>query len=319
MSKNPYADAKKYLQGNKIKLARQSFIEAIRYNKNKKKAILNLIMLDLKEGNYSKARSMINENQKFFSNEFRFHKLRSFLEYDEYNFKKATSLASQNFDETNYNEITRLLAEIFMQGDDLSKSYNLYYSLLAQDDYLNDALLGLVTLKIIEKDYPSALEILNEIDYNKLHYSQKKDYMDLKIYLSYFLGILKKEDTFIQKRHYKFSRLFNNNPIELLDHLEKHLHPRPDYDDGFFNENIVLPELITEIEDILPSIRPIHFLSGDKYRIKLNHKIGYIAGTEVEDICVVTFINTDIILTMYPIKLSPKFDSEHKNHILLPK
>lgn len=312
-----YANGKKNL--GRPAIARAMFQEAYKFPSTRYKSLLQLISLDIKSDNLRHARKLINKHLDEYGNCYRFNITRSFLEHEEYNFRKQQSIIYNNMDENNYISSLYSLADVDLQLGNYEDAFYKYYELFDLDENNTKAIFGMIEAKMLEENYDEAQEILTMLDFKQLSNKDINTYRDFRTFLKYYRGKLKIKNITNQEKRYKYMRLFEDDNVSLYKHLEKHKNSRIDHNDGCFLYDLDLVALVNEVDFILAGERPIRYMGNDKYRLNMGRTIGLLGDQKMHDLCVVTVINTKKIITMYPIILSRNFDSEGFGKILLPQ
>lgn len=107
-----------------------------------------------------------------------------------------------------------------------------------------------------------------------------------------------------------FTRLLDKSDAPLLKHLSKHFDQTQKDNNGCFLESLDLKKLLQDAREKITTINGNHFEITDMYRFRLDEPIGFKHNELTNDLCVVTMIGTQDIVTMYPVLLSSEFDRE---------
>lgn len=110
--------------------------------------------------------------------------------------------------------------------------------------------------------------------------------------------------------HYSFYRLFNDDEKTLLEHINRHKEIASNRVGGYFFKDIHLKSLLEEAKEKIPLLNSNYSRNSNTYLLSMGRSIGYLDDVEVSNIRLVSMLNTDCILTMYPISLSDKYDQE---------
>lgn len=312
-----YAKGKKY--NKRPQIARKFFEESYGFSSTRYKSLLQLISLDLKEGNFAHARMLINSHQEEYGNENRFNVFKSYVEHDEYNFGRERNIILQNLCENNYEFTNEKLADISVQFGRTDEAFRAYCELLENPKWFTKGIFKMTQLEILGGDYKAAYNFLSLLDFNELNFHQQCIYKDFLKYINFLKGKLKRKHINHLANNYKYSRLLEKGEDSLIKHVEKHKTRRPDHNDGCLLRDINIPDLVAEAKEIIGVINPVYNLSSDKYYINMGRTIGTLLEAEMNGLCVVTFPGSNIIITMYPVILSEDFNKEGYNHVLLPR
>ncbi len=271
--------------------------------------IIKLIIIDIQEGKYDIARKRLetfyNKENK---NNDEFNRLYSLLEIIEYNFEESKKYAKKRIEISGSKDSIMSLAKIYAQLGNYDLSKNIFESLIYGNDiYSYQAQMELIYIHIIKKEYEEAYAILKNIKNDRLPISIKNNYENIKLYILYKLGVIK---NFNEINNYYIYQLVNNDENYLLEHIKKHKKQSNKAEHGYFYNNINLIDLLKEVKEKIKNMPPNHYNNTDTYRFKLEKEIGYNGKRITDEIGVVTILETKKILTMYPIKLSAKYNNE---------
>lgn len=300
-TKNKQFKAAKYYSMDSEK-ARGSLEKLMSDPNYKNKALLTLATIELRDGRYVKARELL-EGRTTYELKLKL----GLLEEIEFNYEASKACYSECLDSKKmYTNSLLALAKLYVQTGDYESAKKLFEDLLNYEDYYIDAIYGLIIMNIVNKNYDEALNFFREIDDSKIIGGALSDYHTLRMYLFYFMG----EQIKLDYDNYRLTRLFNNDDGELLKHVEKHKEQKDRYTKGCFFDNLDLEELLDSVSDKIADMNANHFGLVDMYRFKMDRAIGLKGDSKTNDICVVTVLGTERILTMYPVDLSKKFNKE---------
>lgn len=265
-----------------------------------------LVDLYLKNGNYLQAREILrtygNESNLFFL--AKLENVENNYQKSKYYYQKVNNIHMQQ-------RVKLALARNEFQLGNYEKGRELLDELKEDRRYIVQVLFDKCRSYILEKNYEAGYEILHRLKTDKMVEQQLKEYNDLNVYLSYFLGRIDEykieEDSNIGYWQYRF--FFDNDKV-LLSHIAHHKNARLYPDLTQFINTIDLEKLLDEIRERIPSLNPNRFNWEDRYMFHMDKVIGYVDGTLTNGICVDSVFGTDKILTMYPVLLSDEFDRE---------
>lgn len=272
------------------------------------KTLINLIESKISIGKYSEVREILKSGKDSIMLKYYL----AILECIENNFEQS----KKYYDECLLEPILQhksflALANLQIQFGNYDVAQKMFETLRFVPRYYNIATFDLIYLFILKGDYLEAQKLIKEIDVTKLSIETAKYYNILNICIGYYLNDIKLDyGKLCQDRNYTIHRLFDNDDSRLIKHVEKHYHPTEGKNDGYFFKNINIEKLINESKDIIGHLNANHFQNSDIYKFKLDRSIGYVDGIETSDLCVITMLGTQKILTMYPIILSDEFDKE---------
>lgn len=272
------------------------------------KSLARLIQLNFREGKYSEARSILNENLDNSSYYFKF--LYGLLENIENNFEASKKWYSEcMIDPQMQNKALLSLTKLYVQTADYEIAEKMFETLQYNQVFYIQATYGLICMYILTKEYDKAYNLLMSIDKNKLTSKLLIHYRSLYTNLLYFLGRLKNiNDPDIVK--YSAQLLLNNSDSLVLSHISKHLNQDQKMSSGCFFEDINLQKLLDDVKKQIAIMNPNHFELSDMYRFRLDTPIGFKGNEITNDICVTTSIGSKRIVTMFPVLLSNEFDKE---------
>lgn len=273
-------------------------------------SLSKLIQIEIREGKYSKARQILNQNKEISSVGLK--QIYGLLENIENNFEQSKKYYSECMvDPAMQYKSLLAIAKLYMQTGDYEVARKMFETLRLNPRFYIQATFGLASLNIFEHNFFEAQKLINEVNVSKLTLKLMQHYRILDSYIKYFLGQLKLSDNkFDPVRDYMIYRLFDHSEDTLLTHIEKHRNQQERATNGCFFKYTDTRKLLTDARGIIEDMNGNHFEVSDMYRFKLDTPIGYKGDLITSDLCVVTIIGTKDIITMYPVSLSDEFDKE---------
>ena len=272
------------------------------YNEYRNRAIYYLTLIDIKQGNYARARLALNSTNLAANYK---NILLIKLNTLEYNFETVRNNCEENL---NYSEdqLSALLnmASSYKQTGEYNISELMIKTVINSSSKYEFVKLDLVRLYMMKHDFYTAEKILNSIDTKKLFNSQIEAYQTLAVHIKYYLGLLNNKNNIynIDSEYGKY-RLFDQSDEVLMQHIAKHFKQDENYD-SYFLKYLDIKKVLEQIKDTITSTNSIRELNCDRYNIRLDSPIGFNGIEATNDISVVTVPEGNIILTMYPIRLS---------------
>lgn len=302
-----FYEGEKYFRKNDLINARNFYNISVNDTRYKDESLAKLLEIEIKEGNYAKAREYLenydinNANFKIFCGTF---------ECSEYNFKQSEKyyLEAMNIPGYEYMSLfylTRLHSEIgeYKVAEKMLQTMQMNYTQSFNATY------ELVCLYLAQRKYYEAKECFKMIDKSKVSERKMKNYIELDYYVRYFLGELKMQDVNYHNL-YNIDRLFHHTDENLLKHIDRHKdQSRKEYL-GCFLDDLDSRELLAKARGIMENINSTRFKFFDIYRFRLDEPIGYKCGEFTNALAVVSITGINDIITMYPITLSKDFNSE---------
>lgn len=276
----------------------------------KVESLSKLIQIEIREGNYAKAREILNNNKNI--NSPLLKQVYGLLENIENNFEQSKKYYSAcMIDPKMQHKSLQTLAKLYIQTGDYVVAEKMYETLLVNDNFPTRSQIGLICLHILQHNFIYAQKLLYKIDTAKLTPKLMQHYRILDAYIKYFLGQLKISDNIYDPvRDYMIYRLFDHSEDTLLNHIEKHRNQSERATNGCFFKYTDTRKLLMDARRIIENMNGNHFEVSDMYRFRLDTPIGYKGDLVTSDLCVVTMIGTKDIITMYPVSLSDEFDKE---------
>ena len=160
-----------------------------------------------------------------------------------------------------------------------------------------------VEIKILasRNDYQGILDLIHKNKNRELLSAANDDLNYIEYYCEQQLGILNYAK--VDSPAYRFSQTIDYSEERFLDHIKKHLYGNTEeQSDLIFDKDFPLDKVITEIKKNIPSNERTYpgFLNN-AYYFKYDN-CGIADGEETNYLCVVTFHDTDKIISMYPKK-----------------
>jgi len=186
----------------------------------------------------------------------------------------------------------------------------IYETFLFNERFRLKSIFEIVCLCILEGDYKYAYKLLQDIDVSKLDYKGSSNYFTLLAYLKVLMGTFSKSD--IPDKHkdiYRLNLLMADDDQLLLDHITKHLYQGDSLESSFFKYTD-LKKILAEVREQLIKYNPVRDSFCDIYTVHLDSPVGFNGEIITSDVKVVTYLNSDCIITMYPVILSSEFNKE---------
>ena len=295
--------------GNARNLLEQIVID--NENEYRKKALIILIKINLNEGKYALARKLLDDNKDL--DQYSILLICGKLELIEYNYNASKDYYNQGFNGNVIMQHNALLymANVYMQLGDYAIAEKMFETLLNDKKFGVQAIFGLMSLSILKGDYDTAYKLLLSIKTEELSPKLLKQYNDNKIYILNLLGELDKYKNQFDSRSYLIPRLLDSSNDELiLAHIARHKRLSNKMTNGCFFQYLDLESLYNDTQNIILQMHGNHYGITDMYMLRLLEPIGYKGNELTTDICVTTFLGTKDIVTIHPVSLSDKFDSE---------
>jgi len=307
--RDDYLSGESFFRKNDYVRARRCFASAIKDIQFREKSLAKLARIEMKEGKFDQARSLLNEYQDIGGGYLKINY--GLLENAENNFERSKAYYSECMEYPEFqNKALLSLAKLYMQTGDYEIARKMFETLQQDSDFFFRATTDLFSLGVLERDFFECERLLNLIDTSKLTANMKKHYRRLDVYTKYFLGKLKLSDCDSFDNDYMISRLFADSDDLLLSHISRHQDLSKKMTVGCFLPDIDLKKLLMDARVRLEEMNGNHFTFFDMYRYRLDTPIGYKGEALTSDLCVTTILGTKDIITMYPISLSPEFDKE---------
>ena len=309
-----YKQAVDYLNKFDNENARKYLEIACQDDKFRKKALIRLIKIDLREGKYAKARQLLEENPDL--PQYSAFQIYGLLENIENNFDTSAHYYNKCLtDDSVLQNIALLsLGKLNIQLGEYEVAQLMFETLMYEEKYKIQSIFGLISLAILKEDYDSAYKLLLSINVSDLTPKLLQHYNSCKMYILNLLGDLSQHkndlDNDSYAERYMFQRLLNDNDELILSHISRHCNYKHKATNGCFLENSDLRFLLEVARDKIKNMNGNHFEMSDMYRFRLEKPIGYKGDDITRDLCVTTFLGTKDIITMYPVSLSDEFDKE---------
>ena len=194
-------------------------------------------------------------------------------------------------------------------SDNCEQSKNYFRQFLNERDSSSNkvkefyALQYLLFLEIHDENYEEAYIIFQKIlEHSEVKKISHKNLVQINLYLKYKLERLNEEDKEEMKNSYFFNQLQNYDEKRAIDHIKNHLDENnTKREHTIFLNSISIKKLYNEISLIIKILKPKTFNLCDKYILDYEYAIGEINGVKTNTIEIITFPNTNDIITMYPI------------------
>lgn len=297
-------------RNNDYKNARYWYEISIQDSEFKEKSLSKLIQIEIREGKYSKARKMLNENRNLSSSALL--QVYGLLENVENKFEQSKRYYSMCMANPKMQYISlQALAKLYIQTGDYSIAEKMYEALLVNNNFTIQSKIGLICLYMLESIFLKAQSLLLEIDLSTLTPKLLQHFRILDTYIKYFLGQLKYSDAGTsQLKGYMTYRLFDKSDETLMRHIDRHKDQSLKHTNGCFFKYIDTKKLLYDARDIIQDMNGNHFEVSDMYRFRLDEPIGFKGDEITSDLCAVRLIGTKDIIKMYPVLLSDEFDKE---------
>lgn len=305
-----YFNGQKCWRVNDYVNARRWFEISINDSNFRDCSLSKLIQIEIKEGKYSKARQILNQNKDIGSVELK--QIYGLLESTENNYEQSKKYYSECmvYPAMQYKSLLAI-AKLYIQTGDYEVARKMFETLRLNPKFYIRATFGLVNLNILEHNFFEAQKLINEVNVSKLTPKSMQYYRNIDLYIKYFLGQLRLSDNkFDPVRDYMIYRLFDHSEDTLLAHIEKHRNQQERATNGCFFKYTDTRKLLMDTRETIGDMNGNHFEFSDMYRFRLDTPIGYKGDLITSDLCVVTMIGTKDIVTMYPVSLSDEFDKE---------
>ena len=213
----------------------------------------------------------------------------------------------------NYND-NRTLALVNMElgkhelNEKKSEKAKEYFEKVLSNTRIKDkyfACLELIFLEIREENYEKAYELYEKLKTMEYYELFKGTLFQLEKYLEYKTNRMKNPNSISSL--YFFSQMMDYNEDKAIEHIKLHLdeNDKKDKHTTYYND-VDVEELYHEARIRIKYINPISMEILDKYILEFNAPIGKINNLETRTARVLTFPNSDEIVTMYPVIHSNK-------------
>lgn len=305
-----YLEARKALDKGKNLMARRLLEKAMLNSNYSRSALATLVNLNLKEEKYDQARELLENFQKTSTAPYALVDLQALLELNEYNLlasKRYNELALENGNMQVKNML--FLGKSYLQLGDFALAEKFFETLRINENFRFTATMNLVYLYMLQEDYQKAYHF----------YESVKESSEMSPYYHYvteaiLLFKLKRMNSRIyamdKDTSYTLNRLFNQNDQELIEHISKHKNEEEQMTNGCFFADLNLARLIDVAKGRIERMNPIYNNTSEFYKMRLDFPVGFKERTITSDVCVIALTGTKIILTIYPIALSNKYNVE---------
>lgn len=303
-----------FLKERDFTKAKEEYYKLLDNPEYRDKALITIAKIMVRENDFDKARKLLEMVKPDIDNS-NYYETYAFLEYNDYNFDKSNMYFDKCIDlnarveeiifNKAINEMTKgnkNLAIAMLESLGLNESFNIRVQF------------ELIILYLYYEEYDKAKKLIDKINLKTLTREDFIKYRILNTYILYHTNELKQcnisRPNIVSPYHYNI--LTSDNDDILLDHISKHFGYEYDPESYFYN-TIDKIKLLKEVREKLQNINPCFHESSTTYHLNMGEDIGIKNGSPTRSICVVKAINTDRIITMYPIILSKSFDKEGYN------
>lgn len=279
---------KYYLDISKYEQAKKCFSKILHIYKQDDYALLELGRVEAKMGNYITARKYFENLLETDSVTLALLELGK-LEFDNNNLEKAKEYFLKCNSAQNKKYALLELGRIAVRQGDFILAREYFNKYLLEDKYI----LELIYLDIKENKLNEAYEkicTISTADNNNICNKARQ-------YLEYKLGL-----TNSLTSCYFNNQLINFSEEKTIKHMKLHLHNKENRYNSYFSDEIDLDELYYDIKNKIKDMNTNVFTVVDKYIINYDYPIGISNGKAVNNVEVVTFINTKDIITIFPIE-----------------
>ena len=295
------------------KLRTKDYVEALKYfglylqnNPHDLYTVFNLILVNIRLGDFKSARKIYTDNYDLIKNAKRkTSNNHIILESSESNYLAALKLEYEVIEHDKSIFTLKELANINMNLGNFGVARKIYETmLLSKNERIKvQSLIYLVNFYIQIGDYEKATYYCSLVDldiYTKYHpigyFFSTKDALDA------YLGV-GKSNSYVTKV------IKTHDEDLLINHIKEHFNLSDRYTNGCFMEDIDIPTLLKEVRELLPTINGSYNGHSLTYRYRLDKPIGYWKDELTNDLCIIKSSN-DQIISMYPCHLSSDFDKE---------
>lgn len=303
--KNAFFNGERNYKAKNYVNAKYWYKQSIEHSKYRNESFYKLFLIEIRQGRFDNARELLFKYS--YLDYPILNKCYAILENVENNFNKSIE-HYKIYERYATNKIEAKLGianNLYQMGE-----YDCAFKSLEKFDDLNISILMLnkAIMFYYKNNYYEALKCMNQIDTSKLGTYDFKTYKDLNTLIKFYLGKLKKED--ISSSNYFYSRLFDQDNSLLLKHISEHINEKEEYSNGIFIKDININELFDVARKRIEFLNGTHYSVTDVYKFSLDKNVGYKSGDLTKDICVLTYLGTKDIVTIYPIINSEEYDKE---------
>lgn len=242
--------------------------------------------------------------------EYMYNTSKGDLEMFESNFSAASKCYRKSYKtEKNLFKTCMKLSNAKQSEGDFSTAKKYLDKLLNNKTIRDVAMIEFACMLIVQKDYVQAYDVVKKINVNNLSYNDKNNYKYLIQFLSYELtGNLSNVPEIKDVPNYKFDMYLSNSIYRVGGHVEKHFSSGKKNEDCKFYSDTNFRYLYDMFFDSMYDKRPIRNCTIDLYNVVADDYIGMVNNVHTKDFTVYTNVNSDKILTMFPILTSIEFD-----------
>lgn len=314
LDKELFYKAGMYLKERDFAKAKEEYFKLLDNPEYRDRALITIARIMIREDDFDKARKLLEMINPNTSNSDYFEAY-AFLEYNDYNIDKSNIYFDKCIDlNARVEEIIFNKAINEMTKGNKNIAIAMLESLGVIESFNIRVQFELIILYIYYEEYDKAKKLIDRINLKTLTREDFIKYRILNTYILYHMNELKKCNTSSSSiiSPYHFNILTNDNDDVLLYHITKHFGNEYNQN-GYFYNTLDKIKLLEEVKERLKNINPCFHECSTIFHMNLDENIGVKNGIPTKSICVVKAINTDKIITMYPIKLSNSFDNEGYN------
>ena len=162
------------------------------------------------------------------------------------------------------------------------------------------ACLELIFLEIREENYEKAYELYEKLKTMEYYELFKESLFQLEKYLEYKTNRIKNPSNLSSL--YFFSQMMDYDEDKAIEHIKLHLDENDNKEKhSKYYSDVDIAKLYHEARIRIKYINPVCIEILDKYILEFNMPIGKIENVETNTARVLTFPNSDEIVTMYPV------------------
>lgn len=274
---------------------------------HKEKYIIYDAQLDIENGEVEKGKKKLKRIANITNNEVAINQLAA-LEERSGDLKEAEKYFNLSL-ELNNDNIYSLngLAQLAKKKEDYSLAEYYYNKIIDvsgkktfshKEKVLEIGIIGLVQLEIKRKNYDRAYMYMQKM----AKVSNKPTHRQIIFYLKNKLNILSEEEKEYEGMKYDEKQFLNYSIEEAKKHVEKHVHENNTIKKHtLFYKDIDIDKIFEKVTEKLPQAILTKSTVVDNYLVELDENIAEIKGQTTNKVMVITEVNTNNILTMYPV------------------
>ena len=314
-------EAKKYYRQGLEFFRKENFIEAEKYftlaleHKDvMEDALSKLIYVYINTGRYAHARRLLNDTTcKNFPS---LYQLRGLLDEYECNYHSSLENYNRSRLDISHGRYSMLgIANVNRQLGNYETARTMYEFLMCSPTNYFDGVENLVSLYVGMEKYDEAYRILLEVSQKQMPKEIWERFISLIYFVEQKLGVknpIMTEDRV--KKHYTGLRLLRPScDKELINHIMKHVEHKKNDVTGVFYEETNFRPILVDVRKKLGTENPTFYNQFQSNIFLMDYTVGKVEGVPTNALKVGTYINTDTILTMYPVLVSDEFDKEKNN------